>query len=896
MNSDVMTSHWTDRGEQGLRLGTPGNGQCHKFPTTSRREHRVAGQLLDPPAAGQAGRLTELPAELAQLTNLRHLSLTGNRLAELPAELAQLTDIHVQVRSVSGNRLTEREIGQLAALQDDLGPLGNRLVDRLLGSLVAQGQGPSLRRAYVDSLTDAEARYEAKLLLVGDPEAGKSSLIARLRGERFLPGRSATHGIELGWLQLQHPSEPTTITLRTWDFGGQELYQATQQLFMTPQAVYLLVWDARRGDAERVGAWLRRIRLLVGDDARVMIAATRADEHPAEAELDYPALLQHYGTVLAERLYEVDSRSGTGLESLLAALAAEAAKLPQMGEQVSRRWVAARDQLLAHREPQLSYQACKEICAKQGVGADQADALLGLLHLRGQLLHYANDPDLREVVVLQPDWLTRAISYVLEDLPTRQSGGVLAHARLREVWQVYPPSLHPYLLRLMEQFDVSYRLSDADQPSSLVGHLVPHQPPTLPWQLDDPPARGIRELAVRLALSDETPGLMAWLIVRHHRFTTGLHWRRGVFLALADGFASQGLLELAAEGRELALTVRAPEPSYFFFVLLDGVRQLLRERWPGLAYDLLVPCQHRYSGPDQRRCPGRFRRDVLVQLYQSGEPTLRCPECATVQDVARLLTAVAAVRGPEPGGTIELEARLVQALQGGMQQVLQAELAPIADLVGSIDARLDAGLTEIGQTAHFTRALLQRWTIRYETTSGTPRLFTLTPVTKEGLSKAAVWQDRYQLTVWCEHDDKPHPWPSACYQFTRPKDWLVTIAPYAIGVLRLLQLAAKVTRPVTLLADVDLKGINDDLEAMSSLLQQLPLPPQPRGPADPGQAVHPVQADGSELRALRALLTELDPRRTFNGMYVVATSSWDVRWVCQDHYPAYNPGPPSIPA
>jgi internalin A len=374
-----------------------------------------------------------------------------------------------------------------------------------------------------------------------------------------------------------------------------------------------------------------------------------------------------------------------------------------------------------------------------------------------------------------------------------------------------------------------------------------------------------------------------------------------VLLALADGFASQALLELSADERELALTVHAPEPTYFFNVLLDGIRRLLHTRWPGLTYDLLVPCQHRLPGPGggavQRRCPGRFHRDALVQLHQRDEPTLPCPVCGTTQDVPRLLTAVAAPRGPEPGGTPELNARLIQALQGGLQQVVRAELGPIADRLGSIDTRLDTGLTQIAQSAEYTRAQLQRWTIRYETTSGTPRLFTLTPVTKHGLDKAAVWQDGYQLTLWCEHADQPHPWPPARYQFSRPSDWLVTVAPYAIGVLQVLRVAAKVGMPIATLADVNLKGVKDDLETMGTLLQQLPTPSPAHRSADPGQPVGAVEADGPELRALRALLFELDPKRTFNGMHVVADKpGGDVRWVCQDHYPAYNPGRPFVPA
>jgi internalin A len=840
-----------------------------------------------------SNRLTSLPSELGHLANLQKLDLYGNRLTSLPAEVGQLTNL--RELDLYGNRLTSlpAEVGQLTNLRS-LKLQGNHQLAKPLLELFPQGTQAIL--AYLRGLDVAEPRFEAKLLLVGDPEAGKSSLVARLRGEGFDPDRSSTHGIELNKLKVQHPAEPVTIALHTWDFGGQPLYQTTHQLFISPQALYLLVWNARRGDAERVDAWLRQIRLLVGDQARVLLVATHTDEHGAE--LDYPALTKRHGNTLAG-LYQVDNRSGVGLDRLRQAIAEQAAGMPHMGQLISTRWILARNRLLARPEPQLAYRTYVELCGEHGMDPDQADALLYLLNLWGQLLHFAHDPDLHAVVILQPEWLTKAISYVLHDPPTRQAGGVLEHARLREIWQdrpdgpAYPAPLHRYLLRLMEQFDVSYRLGDPDRPrdqtSSLIAQLVPDARPVLPWNLDDLPPPGTRELAVRVALTDQAPGLMAWLTVRNHRFTTGRHWRRGVSLALLDEFASEGLLELSADDRELALTVHAPEPGYFFFVLLDSIRQLLRSRWPGLDYDLLVPCQHR--DPDRRRCTGRFHRHALVQFYQRAQLTIPCPVCGTAQNVAGLLTAVAAASGPDPGGTVELKAQLIQVLGGTMEQVLRAEIAPIT---AQLD-RIETSVSDIAAIAWITRAQLRLWTIRYETASGTPRLFTLTPVSKHGLDKAAVWKDTYQLTLWCEHDDQPHPWPPARYQFTRTRDWLVTVAPYALGVLAILRLAAKVTMPIATLADVDFGSVKDELEAMTKLLDQLPTQP-PDHPAAPDQAAQPVQADGPELRALRALLTELDPRRTFNGMHVVATSSGDIRWVCQVHYPAYNPGLPSLRA
>jgi GTPase SAR1 family protein len=39
--------------------------------------------------------------------------------------------------------------------------------------------------------------YEAKVLLVGEGNVGKTSLIAALRNDPFVEGRPTTHGIEI---------------------------------------------------------------------------------------------------------------------------------------------------------------------------------------------------------------------------------------------------------------------------------------------------------------------------------------------------------------------------------------------------------------------------------------------------------------------------------------------------------------------------------------------------------------------------------------------------------------------------------------------------------------------------------------------------------------------------
>src|SRR6185295_12951981 len=101
---------------------------------------------------------------------------------------------------------------------------------------------PELAAAYEEGL-DAVKRYlrakaeqqivlnEAKLILVGEGEVGKSCLLGVLRGDPWekLEGLPSTHGIEIKPVKVTDSKSGSEITLNGWDFGGQRVYRPTHQ-------------------------------------------------------------------------------------------------------------------------------------------------------------------------------------------------------------------------------------------------------------------------------------------------------------------------------------------------------------------------------------------------------------------------------------------------------------------------------------------------------------------------------------------------------------------------------------------------------------------------------------------------------------------------------------------
>jgi internalin A len=841
--------------------------------------------------------LTKLPHSIERLTALTTLDLEGNSLSSLPESLENLTGLTTLYAGSNGLRALPGSLGNLRQLslldvrQNHLETLPRQLADSLarglqlriehnplkdpLPKLVQRG-GDALA-VYLRSLDEASPQYEAKILLVGEGNVGKTSLVAALKGDPFVEGRPTTHGIEISPLVLQHPDlKRLAMTLRAWDFGGQEVYRVTHQFFFSSRALYLVVWNAREGQEQNdVEDWLSRIRLRAGRGARAIVVATHCAERLPE--LDYPELEQAFPEMLAGS-FDVDNRTGAGIPMLRAAISQQAPELPQMGQLVSPRWVTARDEILgkAQTEPQISYEQFMDICIRHGVIGQEVVTLAQLMHDLGQVIYYGEDEGLKDIVVLNPEWLTKAISYVLEDKPTRDAGGVLDHARLREIWQdrkegqAYPARYHPYFLRLMEKFDVSYRL-EGDELHSMVAQLVPHQRPELPWKARTPAPEGNRSLALICRLSETAPGLIPWLTVRHHRASTGMHWRRGIFLRHPiSAYASEALLELNRPD-ELSLEVRAPSPDLYFNVLRDSLEDLIIHRWPGLTYQLLIPCPGTIL--DGSMCPGQFPLEGLLRLREGGLASVPCMECAEVHEISLLITGFTV-----PG------------------QTLGAELEQMHDQI----ARIESGIVRVeGQAAEIAESVRRVLRVASIEVTDCPSLFTLTPETPAGGKRLRVYQHHYRLTLWCEHPGYWHPWSPASYELDPPKEWFAQVAPYVSLIFKTLQLLVPPAGPVAgaLLPPDRLAGAQNYVELMSALIENLP----PKVDAESGRLGRGItiskltSAEGQALRAIRTIIFEHDRLREFGGLRRVQAPSGDFMWVCAEHYPEYDPGLPTIP-
>lgn len=868
-------------------------------------------------------RLSELPVSLGQLYALRSLDVFRNRLSELPSALGCLRSLELLELSFNQLECLPESLGQLSALRS-LHLKYNRLksLPESLGNLsgltyielFCNPLNPELAAAYADGL-EAVKRYlrskaesqiqlnEAKLILIGEGEVGKSCLLAALRDDPWEEGKPTTHGIEIKPVTVDHPEQPgTEITLNGWDFGGQKVYRPTHQLFFSAPAVYLVVWKPREGPQQGfVKEWIELVKHRE-PEAKILVVATHGGPGERQPDIDRQELWDLFGRATVLDFFLVESKPDemtgerAGIAQLKQAIARVAASLPEMGRSVPKRWAETRVTLQDSGAAYLPLQDVMGLCRERKMEEDEAGDFIRISHRLGHLIHYAHDETLRDMVVLKPDWLSTAISFVLDDRETREGHGLVSFTRLGLLWNDpgrpgenrYPPKLHPIFRRLMERFDLSYRVAEAQtletDGTSLIAQLVPDvRPDSLgAWQeLDAGDGQQLqicRIVEKKTGQSAAAEGLFYQLIVRLHKYSLGrldyetsVHWQRG--LVLEDEYGARALLEHT--GNDIRLTVRSPYPERFLSALTYEVKWLVESFWPGLQCDVMVPC---LLPP----CIGLFDVGKLIQNKARKKDEQPCPVCNEWQSIEELLHNAPAAR-PNP-----LEELLANSAEMS-RQLTQIRLHQhrLEALTRGGFSRLEASEEKIlGKVERAYTSLMH--TLLDEAKDG-PRLFSFAPVDPGFLDKPKWVSAKFRLILWCEHSRLPLPvWngpdsKAGVYELEIPREWFKQAAPFLKPLLGMMGFVLPIAASADALglSSQDYKSIEKELDlsqkSVDTMLQGGVNPSSWQGPESEWMHREPIQAQGAVLRQLHAWLKEKDPG--FGGLVRVANKREEFLWV-----------------
>ena len=811
-------------------------------------------------------RLTVVPDWIGQLTALTALWLYDNQLTTIPDSIGQLAAL--TTLWLNGNQLTEipDSIGQLTALTtlklDDNPHLSSPPRE-------VQAQGTEAVLAFLRALAESSVeRWRSKILIVGEAAVGKTSLTKQLIGEAFDPDERQTHGVRVRSLPLPHPDWPgVTMELDVWDFGGQLEYRATQRFYLTDRSLFLLIWNSRARAADgKVTAWLDVITARA-PDASILLVATHGDESsPATLPHDLP---DRYPGIAA--VCTIDSRTGLGISELRAAIARHAATLPLMGARWPTAWDTAARTLDEVTELTVTTHRAFRRLAQVGVPDPAAQqAIARTLHDLGQIAYFAGIPELATKIILKPEWLDARITQVIDSQPVTDAGGVLSRAERTRLWADLAdaeddPDLPDRLIRMMEAFDLAYRVGNADDSADvalIVDRLPDAPPPDVGRLWNEARGRpGTREIAIIYKLASRQAGIPTWFIAREHRYTTHRHWRHGALLHDREPGTPAWAL-LTDDGREqptITLRVAGAYPVRFLSVLTEAVDNIIEARYPGLVESRLVPCACENDAGGT--CTHAFTLEELLAEATADEPDadhkVRCPKSR------RKIEAVLMLDG--------LRGTTLTAQLDAIQRTLDVQSSTLS----TIDARQQAELNGI-------RALLED---RANAGMHCPALFSVRQTQGGPLRRAQV-----TVTLWCEWPSGPHPLDGddGSYTITKMPEALIRYLPYLRHLITALGLAAPALGSVGVALSDQVK---DQIEAASRTLEFIEKHASTTARI-PGDGTLPPSGrtaraeTGADFRALKDMLRALDPDNEKNwGRLSPVTRPEDLRtiYLCPRH-------------
>jgi Leucine-rich repeat (LRR) protein len=840
--------------------------------------------------------LREIPERIGDLSSLRELRLDDNKIVKLPESIGNLSNLErldIGTNNYGGNDLIELPISllnimSLRTLSLEKNPLNPELA-------AAYKEGLEAVKTYLRAKAKAQVILnEAKLILVGEGEVGKSCLLSALRDDPWEDGRPTTHGIEIKIAKVTDIDTQKEIILNGWDFGGQRVYRPTHQLFFSAAAVYLVVWKPREGPQQGfVKEWIQLVTRRE-PTAKILVVATHGGPQQRQPDIDRHELWDLFGKETAVDFFWVDNKPDKngkrkGIEELKLAIAKVATGLPEVGRSVPKSFQDVREALKERNAPYLPLDEVLAICRQHKMDDEIAGLFIKVSHRLGHLTHYENDPTLRDIVILRPDWLATAMSYVLDDAETRKNQGLVKFSRLSLLWNDparpadtrYPEPLHRIFLRLMERFDLSYRVAglskdEESNPVSLIAQLVPDTTPqealdkAWPHELAPGDTTGDVEQMQICRIVDagngqsaNAEGLFYQLIVRLHKFSLGrahwddsVHWQRG--LVLDANYNGRALLRHV--GNDIHITVRAPYPERFLAMLTEEVKYLVESFWEGLRCDVTVPCLN------EKPCIGLFEVSKLIENKKRGRPEVPCSICNEWQSINQLLSNAPAATQP-----VSLE-------------TLLKEFAQVKDTLNEVNDNTRRILSQVDKSY---ADLINLFTD--EAKEG-PRLFSIFPLDRSVFNPKGWIRAPFRLVLWCEHSRLPLPVHNGIdskkgvYDFELEREWFKKAAPYLKLLTGTLSLVLPVASSTLKVVDNDTfktmenqlglgKSIIDGIAGESKAINEF------IGEADSTKLEHDVaiRAENATLRELHTLLKGKDPG--FGGLVRVMNKRQEFLWV-----------------
>ncbi|XP_066492192.1 leucine-rich repeat serine/threonine-protein kinase 1 [Tiliqua scincoides] len=490
------------------QLGKTGEGAKTKpisfFSTRSR-------------ARSKTGSTLEFPEYLCE--SLEVLYLNDNQLDAVPLSVCLLRGLsELYLGNNAGIQELPPELGQLANLwQLDIEELN---IINLPAEI--RKEGPRTILAYLRAqLRKAEKCNLMKMIVVGPPRQGKSTLIEVLQTGKASLSMPSDAAIRTTKLELQKPagfkSKVDSVEFNVWDIGGPASMSTVNQCFFTDKALYVVVWNLALGEeaVANLQFWLLNIEAKAPNSV-VLVVGTHLDLIETKFRVERIATLRAYVLAVCrspsgsratgfpdislKHLHELSCRTLEGLDGLRQLIYHIACNMKDIGSSicsqrlvgrlVPRSYLSLQEGIIAEQQSRsqndnVQYLTDKEIeqIIERIPGNDIKDyedlqSAINFLIETGTLLHFPDTSHgLRNLYFLDPVWLSECLQRIFNIKSSKSvaRNGVIKAEDLRMllVGTGFTKQTEEQYFQFLAKFEIALPVANN---SYLLPHLLPAKP------------------------------------------------------------------------------------------------------------------------------------------------------------------------------------------------------------------------------------------------------------------------------------------------------------------------------------------------------------------------------------------------------------------------------------
>ncbi|XP_067454140.1 leucine-rich repeat serine/threonine-protein kinase 1 isoform X1 [Thunnus thynnus] len=451
--------------------------------------------------------------------SLEVLFLNDNQLECVPQSvcgLHSLTELYLS--NNPGIRELPAELGQLSNLwQLDIEDLPITNVPQEV-----RKEGPASVLAFLRAhLRKAEPCKLLKMLVIGPPRQGKTTLLEALQTGRASPFTPAECSISTSTWELDKPNggknSKDSVTFNIWDIGGQASMSTVNQCFFTDKALYVVIWNLALGEeaVANLQTWLLNIEARAPNSA-VLVVGTHLDLIDSKFRTERLATLRAYILALCrspsgaratgypditwKHLHEVSCKTLEGLDGLKKVLYQVAFSMKDsssstcgsklLGRLIPRSYLKLQEAVLAEKqrrdaEGEVKYLTDAQLdrIMEQNPGSDIRDyedlqTAIKFLIETGTLLHFPDTSHgLCTLYFLCPVWLSECLERIIHLKSSRSvaRNGVIRTEDLRMllVGTGFTQQTEEQYFQFLAKFEIALPVANN---SYLLPHLLPPKP------------------------------------------------------------------------------------------------------------------------------------------------------------------------------------------------------------------------------------------------------------------------------------------------------------------------------------------------------------------------------------------------------------------------------------